>query len=47
MSTTNTAPAARSGATTAKITVAWALVGVPLLYGVIVTLTRVTALFTG
>lgn len=29
----------------AKVAVAWALVGVPLAYGVYETLTRVTALF--
>jgi len=33
--------------TAARIVVAWALVGIPLLYGVIVTLTRVATLFTG
>jgi hypothetical protein len=42
MSTPNTSPAKRS---TGKLTVAWALVGVPLAYGVYETLTRVTALF--
>jgi hypothetical protein len=31
--------------TTLKITIAWALVGVPLVYGIVQTLTRVTALF--
>lgn len=31
--------------TTLKITVAWALVGIPLVYGIVQTLTRVTALF--
>ncbi|WP_420897968.1 MFS transporter small subunit [Cryobacterium frigoriphilum] len=30
---------------TLKITLAWALVGVPLAYGIVQTLTRVTALF--
>ena len=31
--------------TTLKITLAWALVGVPLVYGIVRTLSRVTALF--
>lgn len=31
--------------TTVKIILAWALVGVPLAYGIVQTLTRVTALF--
>ncbi|WP_417291727.1 MFS transporter small subunit [Cryobacterium melibiosiphilum] len=31
--------------TTLKITIAWALVGIPLVYGIVQTLTRVTALF--
>lgn len=31
----------------ARIAVVWALVGVPLVYGVTQTLTRVTALFGG
>ncbi len=31
--------------TIARITLVWALVGIPLVYGVIQTLTRVTALF--
>ena len=30
-----------------RLTIAWALVGVPLLYGVTLTLTRVSALFAG
>ncbi|WP_425387312.1 MFS transporter small subunit [Arthrobacter castelli] len=30
---------------TAKVTVAWALVGLPLCYGLFITLTKVTALF--
>ena len=47
MSATDSTTPDRSGATKAKITVAWALVAIPLLYGVIVTLTRVTALFAG
>ena len=38
------APAAVK-ASTGKLAVAWALVGVPLAYGVYETLTRVTALF--
>jgi hypothetical protein len=33
--------------TRARITVVWALVGVPLAYGVFQTLTRVAALFGG
>ena len=32
-------------ASTGRLTVAWALVGAPLAYGVYETLTRVTALF--
>jgi hypothetical protein len=31
--------------TTLRITAAWALVGIPLIYGIVRTLTRVTALF--
>lgn len=34
-----------ANASTGKVAVAWALVGVPLAYGVYETLTRVTALF--
>ena len=46
MSTAHTAGAPASGKTGAgKLAVAWALVGVPLAYGVYETLTRVTALF--
>lgn len=33
--------------TKARIAIVWALVGVPLTYGVFMTLTRVTALFGG
>lgn len=33
-------------ATSVRITLAWALVGVPLIYGVIVTLGKVGALFS-
>ncbi len=33
--------------TTARITFVWALVGVPLCYGIFQTLTRVSALFGG
>jgi hypothetical protein len=42
MSTADTSAAKQS---TGRLTVAWALVGVPLAYGVYETLTRVTALF--
>ncbi|WP_157366381.1 MFS transporter small subunit [Arthrobacter sp. Soil763] len=46
MSTTNT-PDARSAVnpSTGKLVVGWALVGLPLAYGVYETLTRVAALF--
>lgn len=33
--------------TKARLTVVWALVAVPLAYGILQTLTRVAALFTG
>ena len=33
--------------TKARIVFVWALVGVPLAYGIFMTLTRVTALFAG
>ncbi|WP_418763828.1 MFS transporter small subunit [Marisediminicola antarctica] len=33
--------------TKARIAIVWALVGVPLAYGIFMTLTRVTALFGG
>lgn len=32
--------------TTLRLTIAWALVGIPLLYGLVVTFTRVATLFT-
>jgi hypothetical protein len=41
MSTVQTSVKASAG----KLTIAWALVGVPLAYGVYETLTRVAALF--
>jgi hypothetical protein len=42
MSAANVSPGKQS---TGKLAVAWALVGVPLAYGVYETLTRVAALF--
>jgi hypothetical protein len=42
MSSTNVSPGKPS---TGKLAIAWALVGVPLAYGVYETLTRVAALF--
>ncbi|WP_426225145.1 MFS transporter small subunit [Pseudarthrobacter sp. DSP2-3-2b1] len=47
MSTTHTpgAQAAPAKVSTGRLGVAWALVGVPLAYGVYETLTRVAALF--
>ena len=46
MSSTHTPGAqARTKVSTGKLAVAWALVGVPLAYGIFQTLTRVAALF--
>ncbi|WP_258805077.1 MFS transporter small subunit [Pseudarthrobacter sp. NS4] len=46
MSTAHTPGAqARAKVSPGKLTVAWALVGIPLAYGVFQTLTRVAALF--
>ena len=42
MSAANVSP---GNSSTGKLTIAWALVGVPLAYGVYETLTRVAALF--
>ncbi|MBP1137354.1 hypothetical protein JOE31_003586 [Arthrobacter sp. PvP023] len=45
MNTQNTGAQAPVKAATGMLVLAWALVGIPLLYGVFVTLTGVAALF--